>query len=383
MGNCRAVCKQWTDVGTRFIVKKIDEIEIRFKDPYSNPEKCYEKSMVSFMDMAKECPFKFRYFSFYEIPMSNTQTEKLLNEFGSTMTKLKLFYDELSTNITSEQLADILTKKAPSLTELIIWCLPESINKNPVFSSCEELPELKFEIIKLGCLVPLNSNIFVRDLFHSCKFLKSLAVYQSTFNALTMLLEHGSIENFQDLEFGVTNCKTAGLLTRFDTAPMKRFAMKGTVYVTCRQSFQDFIQFIHDHKDTWEHLELSFECESSSKFNFPIMENLKFLSLHFDNIDIQLDYQKQFPNLVTLKFAHGVPSSVDFDKVFPKRVTPLQTLKNLELPPSMTSTILRRIGQTFPNVVNVKINTMPREVLTELWVTWPLVESLHITILNE
>lgn len=400
--HCRLVSRQWRDVGTKFLIKKIDEIEIKFQSKRSNSDvyELDENSMDEFLEMARNCYFKFTNFSFDETPMSSDKTKELLNAFGPSMTKLKLSYSKESTNINTKEFLDILTK-ASSLKDLSILSLPTSVTANPIFQLSQDFQELKLVVIKLGWSLNGYSNSFLEDIFQNCKFLKTLIVYgdsDGTQNILPMLSGHGSLKDFQELEITSVTGEMVTRLLDLKNAPIKRFVARCCDKPN-QQLFDEFTQFINGHKETMERLELTFRLLRNA-FIFPILKNLKYLSIayclaSFDQPIIggfkDVDYNKQLPNLVTLKLIelHEIDRQwagsryYNFDALFPVEATPLLSLKNLELPSFVTSKVLGRVGKMFPNVTHLKINTQQIELLTKLWTTWPLLVSLDIKIQSE
>lgn len=197
---CRTVCRLWREEATRLLVKQMDKIEISFI--YRKQMKF--NSLNSFLEMAKNCSFKFTNFSLTNIPMDDEQTKKLLSEYGSSIKLLRLHYDDGSNRLTTEDLLDILTKKAPLLKELDLE-LPNSILENRLYPTTEDFPELKIE--KLTLYWPIlaeqgeYSGTFLKDLFRSCKFLKSF-IFEDVFgsNILRAFSECGSMQNFRALE---------------------------------------------------------------------------------------------------------------------------------------------------------------------------------------
>lgn len=377
---CRLVSRQWHDIGTWFLKKKIDEVKIEFR--------LDEGRMAEFVKISKSCAFKFTNFSFTDLSMSAVQTEKLLNELGSSVTKLSLCYDQTKNEISAAEITDILTTKTPSLRELHIVMLPPNVQDNPIFPSTKVFPELKIERIKLECIYGIP---FLKDLFKSCKSLKALRFMDWYPGGLILPLLHGSLQQFQDLEILNPRPETITLLsTVLKSAPMVRFSAR--TYHYTGQSLVDLIQFIDDHKENWINLELTFLLLGDT-FILPVLNSLKYLVLeHCYTNCLQLmkalDYNKQFPNLVTLKlkeqnrsmFLFGGHLYFNFDVLFPVGATPLLSLKNLELPSFLTANVLLRIGETFPNVVNVVMSRQTKETLPSLWTSWPLLESLEVII---
>lgn len=97
------------------------------------------------------------------------------------------------------------------------------------------------------------------------------------------------------------------------------------------------------------------------------------------------NFGRQFPNLVSLNIQEYPKTErrtfFDLEKWFPEQTTPLLSLKKLTLPPQSHAYILRRIGRIFLNVINLELTVETVDVIKELWITWPELKRLDISII--
>lgn len=395
----RAVSRQWLDVGSRVIVSRIKELVMLFV--------ANEEVGTAFVDwffmMHKNCLFEFNNFKFLRFPMGDIKTKQLLKACGSALRTLTL----TNVLITSSQLADLLANQAPFVEELTLINLPNDVKQNRIFSS-QSKPSLELKHLVLDG--DLNySHAFLKDLFSASRKLESLAMTTNfdsqyrEYKILETLIKDGLTENLQKLKLSSVDDRVFNLLeTHLKSAPLKVLIVGYQGYGSASHiTTNSFQTFVNEHKDKWEHLEISIS-QWEATLQFPEMMNLKFFSfgshyqLHSNDVSPSFgifDYGKLFPNLVTLnlyemgswdhgKWDFGVQRLFNLNELFPESSTSLPTLKNLELPQQLNRDILRRVGKIFPNVCKLNLSCQPLEVFIELWTTWPLIKTLAISMFD-
>lgn len=416
----RAVCKTWHKIGTKRLKERIDEVQIVFGSNFSLHVPDPRKTIENFLQMQQNCSFQFTNFaSFYfdsnlrgKIPTAE-QTAHLFEQCGVQMKKVKL---DLDGKFGWKFLSDVLMTKSPNIEELHLHGYPEwpAIVDKKLFTE-GKTPELKLKSIILHSYdevdeqKPVYNSEFLTDLFRASRHLESLTVEldmensESEFNhellVLNTLIGQGNISSLKVLSLHeVDGDEFEILASSFNSAPLQEFYGHTTQLMSV-EMISDIETFIKNHKDTWTILDLVLPCvECYREINFPKLINLTSLSIRewcIDEAELEycetpigmIDFGQQFPKLETLNLCEDVKSGpltfFDLDQLFPDETTPLLSLKNLTLPPQRDPIILRRIGHMFPNVTSLDLAVCSAETLKELWITWPELKMLTVSIISD
>ncbi|KAJ6648422.1 hypothetical protein Bhyg_03650 [Pseudolycoriella hygida] len=416
----RRVSKLWHNVGTKYLMKRIDEIRIFDSQleyqSYPLTLSNLQNAMFKFSYEQDDMSIKFTNFTTYwfegrsaKLP-NQTQTRLLFGQRGRQMKRLTFI---AHASKWWEYLSDVLSKTAPNLEELNLECYP---------CPCCDVPDveqrlfrgkkLKLKTIQLRSLgvvgYPMFSQQLLSNLFQCCPELQTLHLeFKPRFPfvdknnhepvILTALANQGNLPNLKCLTIASAPEDVWDILnTRFDKAPIETF--KITTLVIRPDSVSRGIQkFLTAHTNTLKTFYLCYMLITCGvkKVSFPKMEKLKHLTLHenssfaFPETDYvipfeSLDVGKLFPNLVTLNLyemrkrrPHKYFNACEW---FPENTTPLLTLRNLTLPSQSSATGLRHLQRIFPNILTLKLIVVRATVLRELWVAWPNLKELDLRI---
>lgn len=410
----RIVCKLWHKIGTKILVDRIDEVKIKFGSNFSLDKPDPRKTIEIFLRMQDDFSFKFTNFATYyykndlngKIPKAE-ETAQLFNRYGRYMKTVKL---DLSEKNCWRFLADVLMTHAPNVEELHLDGDPNQRSNQKILFP-QKMPELKLKSIILHSQdefeQPTYNHEFLSDLFECSPHLERLVIgldmdqvdkmFDHEHLVLKTLASKGNISNLKHLSLGDSKEDEFETLAKFyKRAPLKELSAHITE-IYSMETLSNIETFLKDHKDTWTILSLSFpSVEEMDCISFPDMNNLTHLYIDEWCINEEaldegygplgsFNFGRQFPNLVTLKLQEEPKTKgrrfFDLEEWFPEQTTPLLSLKNLTLPPQFNSSILRRIGRIFPNVIDLDLTVQTPDVLKELWVTWPEIRKLDIAII--
>ncbi|KAG4077779.1 hypothetical protein HA402_011208 [Bradysia odoriphaga] len=413
----RLVCKLWHKIGTELAIQQVDDVQIKIGSNFSLDVPNPSKTVENFLQMQARCPIKFTNFATYyfesnlggKIPKAE-ETAWLFSQHGHHMKKIKL---DLHGENCWRFLSDILLTLAPNAEELHLDGYPnEKIIEKKLFPQTKPVLKLKSIILHSEDEYedPIYSRELLTDLFQCSPHLERLTIGLDTDQCpgdkindhdilvLTTLASKGNICNLTHLSLSDCVEDTFKILAdHYKRAPFKEFSTLIT-QIHSNEMLMNIATFLDDHKNTWTSLHITFPFvdEFMDGINFPKMINLTNLSISvWDIMDEEpdeiraplemLNFGRQFPNLVTLNLSEDPKSDrrsfFDLEEWFSEHTTPVLSLKNLSLPPLFDASILRRMGRIFPNVIKLDLTVQMVEVLKELWVTWPEMKQLEMTII--
>lgn len=336
------------------------------------------------------------------------ETTKLFSQYGQHIKQVKL---NLSGKNCWKFLSSILTTQAPNMEQLHLNGYPE-LNGRVIDKKLfpHKKPNLKLKSLILHSQDefedPIFNKEFLTDLFECSAYLERLVIgldedqigedriqgHESL--VLSILASKGNISNLMQLSVNGTEDVFEILADSYQRAPLRKFDASIT-QIDSTEMLENIQTFLDDHKDTWTDLVLTFPCVDVGEIDFPKMVNLTYLSIsewcmdeeELDESDAPLgtfNFGRQFPNLVTLKLTEDSKTEgrtfFKLDESFTEDAAHVLSLRNLSLPPQFHAAILRRIGRIFPNVIDLELTVQTVEVLKELWITWPEMKHLDITI---
>lgn len=340
--------------------------------------------------MTKHSNLKFDQFSFRDVPIGCSGANQLFEVFGSTIRSLRLF----GVSVTTAQFSAMLIH-LPMLEVLEISDLPKYVIKNVIFHDEKDRPQLQLRklILHEEYAKPVYGRKFLADLFKSSGNLIQLHInsyFGSQRRIIDTLITEGTPSKLELLKLSSADEQVLELLdSHFKAFSLKTFSM-GKIFYSLTEDC--LAKFLHAHSDTWEVLKFSLNSYPSI-LQLPQMKKLHFLSIgtNFPKQTAEhlsfgvINWGNLFENLVTLHLydtgsQFGSERQFNLDEMFPENAMPALNVRNLELPPEISLEVFSRIGKIFPNVLKLNLRKQRYDVLSELWITWPSLKTLAISI---